>query len=339
MPNDTLTPELVQTIKELAQSVNVSGTSAFQLLTALGAGTVLGALITGFMNIRRDRSVEIRNRTAIQTGLRAEIRLGIDIIKDLIREFETDAHNLREVEKRATFIPWWFFESRSTEIGLLDENQASLVVKYYALHWARRGLSEEGVVQYLTKARLEEIERAGKEALRALGDRGQPDRNDREEEQGPLSLEDREYLIMMCEDNAVYRRQHETLRSMADGFFVALIAGLLAFAASTKMDLGLWGGAVCITSALGALVSYKHYERTEFHLLRMRGFREALESDVSEQYKKIRNESVEEHKKKLPHFFGYNIYWLRLHLLSLLVYLVTFVIGIVLIAHKYALRM
>jgi hypothetical protein len=174
------------------------------------------------MNIRRDRSAEIRKRTAMQTGLRAEIMLGIDIVNDLIREFETRAHDVQDVKKLVTFIPWWFFENRSTEIGLLDEKQANLVAKYYALHWARRDLSKEEAVRYLTKKRLEQIERAGKEALHALGDRGQPNRNGREEEQVPVSPEDREYLVMMCEDNAEYRRQHESIRSTADGFFYCL---------------------------------------------------------------------------------------------------------------------
>jgi hypothetical protein len=334
MPNGTLSPDLVQSLRATL------GLGTSSLLTGLGIGAILGAFITGGMNIVRDYVVEGRSRRAMQTGLRAEVRLGIAIVNDLIEKLEAGPLADDEIGRLVTFIPWWFFESRSMEVGLLDETQANSVTKYYALLWSRRNLSKEEVVQYLTKTRLRQIERAAKEALDALGDRGHVDQVELEEEQVPLSPEDREYLVMMCQDNGEYRRHHEALRSAADGFFIALIAGLLAFAATTSksQSLALWGLAVCVTSVLGAILNYKHYERTEFHVNRMRGFRGALESGISQLYTKINSERDKEHIKRYGQVKQLDIYGLKLHTLSLLVYVITFLLGLVLIANKYTLN-
>ena len=45
------------------------------------------------------------------------------------------------------------------------------------------------------------------------------------------TAEERDYLKMMYEENAEHARQHENMRGTATGSFIALIAGVMAFAA------------------------------------------------------------------------------------------------------------
>src|SRR5271169_1013186 len=79
---------------------------------------------------------------------------------------------------------------------------------------------------------------------------------------------DREYLNMMFEERAKHARQHETMRAMATGLFMALIAGLLAFAVgdgNTKIRVWAGGLLVCMVSIVGAAINQKHTERYRYH--------------------------------------------------------------------------
>jgi hypothetical protein len=72
----------------------------------------------------------------------------------------------------------------------------------------------------------------------------------------------------MYEEESEHARKHEEFRGTATNLFVALIAGLLAFAVGEHNSaLRQWtsGILICGASVLGAIVSYKHYERYKFH--------------------------------------------------------------------------
>jgi hypothetical protein len=101
----------------------------------------------------------------------------------------------------------------------------------------------------------------------------------------PDTPDDREYLRMMYEEHAEEARQHETLRATATSLLVALIAGILAFAATDAAadPLKVWvsGSAICLLSLLGALLNQKHYERNRLHTDIMRGLRASLEQGLS----------------------------------------------------------
>lgn len=101
----------------------------------------------------------------------------------------------------------------------------------------------------------------------------------------PATAEEREYLRMMYEEHAEQARQHETLRATATSLLMALIAGILAFAATDAKDdpLKVWvsGSAICLLSLLGALLNQKHYERNRLHTDVLKGLRTSLERGLS----------------------------------------------------------
>lgn len=146
----------------------------------------------------------------------------------------------------------------------------------------------------------------------------------------PKTSEDREYLRMLYEENAEHARKHEELRGAATAIFMALIAGLLAFAVGegTTANRELVSGCLIFGSSLvGALVSYKHYERYELHLNRLRGFRSALELGLTKGLAEIGPICRKEHKAH----YRFTYKWLKLHVLWLVVYGVTLLIGAVLV--------
>jgi hypothetical protein len=124
---------------------------------------------------------------------------------------------------------------------------------------------------------------------------------------------DRQYLTMMYEEHAEHARQHENLRAAVGSLFMTLVAGLLAFA-SDRWFVGLY---VCIVSILGTLLNYVHYKRYKQHLEALRAFRKELEKGVSPSLAQIRK----------PFDTG----WLRLHTLWTAIYVVTFLLGLVVV--------
>jgi hypothetical protein len=141
--------------------------------------------------------------------------------------------------------------------------------------------------------------------------------------------EDREYLRMMYEENAEQARKHQEFRGTATALFMALIAGLLAFAVGGGGDYRhVWvaGLAICGSSIVGALVAHKHYERYEFHLRQLRGFRSAFEHGITKGLDQINSDCSIAHNAQHPVFHRF-----RLHVLWLVVYGVTFLIGLMLV--------
>ena len=141
----------------------------------------------------------------------------------------------------------------------------------------------------------------------------------------PLAQKDLDYLTMMHNENASYVRQHETPRATATGLFIALIAGILAFAGAVPKLSHYSCVFVCAVSVLGIIVNYKLNERTELHYSRLRGFRDALENEIDPAIRGIRATQTMHHRNQYPVTYDY----IKLHILWLVVYAMTFGIGIV----------
>jgi hypothetical protein len=141
----------------------------------------------------------------------------------------------------------------------------------------------------------------------------------------PKTQEDRDYLTMMYEEHAEHARQHEVLRAAATGFFLALIAGLLAATiggSNTGNKDRIIGSIICGLSILGVILNAKHYERYRFHLDILRGFRKSLESGVTNTLTTINRDFRSYHESQ--HWIFSKI---DLNVLYLCIYVITFVIG------------
>ena len=139
----------------------------------------------------------------------------------------------------------------------------------------------------------------------------------------PQTSEDRDYLVMMYEEHAEHARQHEILRAAVAGFFVALIAGLLAAPGSEHHpQRELIGATICALSLLGMLLNAKHYERYLLHNSVLTGFRKSIEQGLTDGLSKINKNWRDQHRKH--HKFLDDI---SLHRLWLLVYIATFIVG------------
>jgi hypothetical protein len=139
---------------------------------------------------------------------------------------------------------------------------------------------------------------------------------------------DRQYLRMMYGEQAEHARLHEELRGSATGLFVALIAGLLAYAATEVSQAWAAGLLIVATSSIGALVNLKHYERYEMHLWRLRGFRKSLEKEISPDLTAINDLWTKYHNQKNP-----KLGRLRLRTLWNVIYGITGLIGVWLVLH------
>ena len=152
---------------------------------------------------------------------------------------------------------------------------------------------------------------------------------------GP-TLDERDYLRMMYEENSEHARQHEDMRGTATGLFIALIAGVMAFAAGdNEHRIVVSGIVVCAVSVLGGLISYKHYERYELHLRRARSYRTALEVGIAPAYPLLKSEADRQHEGRYPITHRR----LKLHVLWILVYFVTFMIGCLMVMWSRAIEL
>jgi hypothetical protein len=146
----------------------------------------------------------------------------------------------------------------------------------------------------------------------------------------PEKAEDREYLKMMYEEQAEHARLHEELRGAATSLFMALIAGLLAFAVTEGAEPRReWvaGATIIVVSLVGFSITYKHYERYKMHLSRLRGFRSSLELSITLSLRSINPEWTTYHEEQ--HRFSHK--WPTLHAQWLFIYFVTGVVGCILL--------
>ena len=141
---------------------------------------------------------------------------------------------------------------------------------------------------------------------------------------------------MMYEENAEHARQHENMRGTATGLFIALIAGVMAFAAGeNEHRIVVSGFIVCAVSVLGGLINYKHYERYNLHLRRSRKYRKALEQSIPISCSVLKVNADQEHNKRYPTTER----WLKLHVLWLAVYVATFLIGCVMLLWSHVVKL
>jgi hypothetical protein len=143
--------------------------------SALGVGTIIGAMLTGLLNVYRDHVGLRQKRRAIKVGLTVEITEGIEVIKKLIQKHENgDFSKDSNYFRLSIFVPWWFYDHQFNEIALLTATQAKNVVTYYTLLYAIRRLVENSDKDLLpgvmndVAARLPEAQTAGEEALKEL---------------------------------------------------------------------------------------------------------------------------------------------------------------------------
>lgn len=150
-----------------------------------------------------------------------------------------------------------------------------------------------------------------------------------------VTTEDREFLRMMYEEHAEHARAHEDLRGAATGFLVALIAGLLAYAAAEKgaLQIGVSGLLTCATSIIGILIILKHYERFKFHCAELSLFRRSLEEEVFPTIRKLHG--LAEHSHNLRFRVASRI---RIHFLWLSVFILLLAIGLLLICSALAIH-
>ena len=137
----------------------------------------------------------------------------------------------------------------------------------------------------------------------------------------PVTAEDRTYLLAMYQEHAQHAREHEQLRASATALFVALIAGLLAYSQTQRAGEVEAGILICAVSALGALLNVKHHERFELHRGILGALRKSLEKGVTDGIAHINRDYRRWHETQRP-FVSKRI---RLHVLWLVVYALTFV--------------
>ena len=134
-----------------------------------------------------------------------------------------------------------------------------------------------------------------------------------------MALEKEEYLWRMVNEHMTQARHQETLRSSMTTLLVTLSGAIVGFITFDK-ELSLTDLAPSLLlftlGAFGIFFSAKHYERFNFHIARVRSYRNALElyfPDV--QWKDLREEADKFHEVNHPRLVKQrqNILWLILH--------------------------
>jgi hypothetical protein len=145
----------------------------------------------------------------------------------------------------------------------------------------------------------------------------------------PNTPEDRDYLKMLYENHAEFARQHQVLRAAATGFFLALIAGLLAATVGGQGSSAggrdqIVGIIICGLSILGFILNAKHYERNVLHEELEMKFHQSLEGGLgTEALTKINSETRNTHKD------AYVLAGVEIQTLYSFVYVATLIIGAV----------
>ena len=134
-----------------------------------------------------------------------------------------------------------------------------------------------------------------------------------------MALEKEEYLWRMVNEHMSQARHQETLRSSMTTFFITLSGAIVGFITFDK-DLSLTDVAPSLLlfflGAFGAFFSAKHYERFNFHIARVRSYRNALEKCFADvQWKELREEADSYHERKFPRLVKLRQHklWLVLH--------------------------
>lgn len=146
-----------------------------------------------------------------------------------------------------------------------------------------------------------------------------------------MALEKEEYLWRMVNEHMTQARHQETLRASMTTLLVTLSGAIVAFITFDK-ELSPTDLAPAVLlfflGTFGVLFSAKHYERFNFHIARVRSYRNALEKYFPEiQWKELREEADNYHKPKFP-----TLVKQRQHLLWLVMHGVNAALGLILTA-------
>lgn len=146
-----------------------------------------------------------------------------------------------------------------------------------------------------------------------------------------MALDKEEYLWRMVNEHMAQARHQETLRTSMTTLLVTLSGAIIAFITFDK-ELSHTDLAPAVLlfflGAFGVFFSAKHYERFNFHIARVRSYRNALEKFFSEvQWKELREEADKYHEAKFPKLVKQ-----RQHLLWLVLHSVNAALGLILTA-------
>lgn len=146
-----------------------------------------------------------------------------------------------------------------------------------------------------------------------------------------MALEKEEYLWRMVNEHMTQARHQETLRSSMTTMLVTLSGAIVGFITFDKelsnTDLAP-SFLLFFLGAFGVFFSAKHYERFNFHIARVRSYRNALERHFPDvQWKELREEADKYHEPKFPRLVKQ-----RQHMLWLVLHGVNGAIGLVLTA-------
>lgn len=146
-----------------------------------------------------------------------------------------------------------------------------------------------------------------------------------------MALEKEEYLWRMVNEHMTQARHQETLRSSMTTLLVTLSVAIVGFITFDKQlsptDLAP-STLLFFLGAFGIFFSGKHYERFNFHIARVRSYRNALERCFPDvQWSELREEADTYHEPKFPRLIKQ-----RQHRLWLVLHGINAILGVVLTA-------
>lgn len=134
-----------------------------------------------------------------------------------------------------------------------------------------------------------------------------------------MALEKEEYLWRMVNEHMTQARHQEILRSSMTTLLVTLsgaIVGLITFDKELSTTDLAPSILLFFLGVFGVLFSAKHYERFNYHIARVRSYRNALERCFPEiQWKELREEADSYHASKFARLAKQrqSSLWLVLH--------------------------
>jgi hypothetical protein len=148
-----------------------------------------------------------------------------------------------------------------------------------------------------------------------------------------MRLEKGEYLWRMVNEHMTQARHQEVMRFNMTTLLLTLAGVVIGFITYDKELTCFDLVPACLLFLLGlfgVLFSAKHYERFNFHIARVRMYRQELERNfINVNWKKIREEADVYHEARFPRLVRQrqNLLWLVLHGINALIGVV-FIIAI-----------
>lgn len=120
---------------------------------------------------------------------------------------------------------------------------------------------------------------------------------------------------MMLQENYMFVRHHEEHREKSTQIILLLAGGALTVASWPSLEarstIIVLASIVLILGLFGVLLSYKHTERANFHMERVRGFRKALaETGVDLGIDMIHKDAEKKARKKYRFLYCIRLHWL-----------------------------